>query len=75
MAITPGSSNSQRPFDPQRARFESDRQPPAVRLECRACGYEADDPIVPPTVCPKCHGSTWQRSSRRRRTAPDRAPD
>lgn len=67
MAITPGSFNSPERFGSARGPAEPERQqPPAVRLECRSCGYEADDPIVPPTVCPKCHGSTWQRSNRRR---------
>jgi hypothetical protein len=41
-----------------------------VRLMCRSCGYEADDPVVPPTFCPRCHGSTWERASRPRPVAP-----
>ena len=64
MAVTP------RPFSSEDPAIESRRPGTPVRLECRWCGYEADDPIVPPTVCPKCHGSTWQRSGRR--PAPER---
>ncbi|MGA2233628.1 MAG: hypothetical protein ABSH22_22195 [Tepidisphaeraceae bacterium] len=31
------------------------------RLQCRACGFEADNGIVPPPRCPRCTGSAWER--------------
>ena len=29
--------------------------------ECHYCGFQVDEP---PRVCPKCHGSTWDRFPR-----------
>jgi rubrerythrin len=34
------------------------------QLQCRNCGYEPQDAIVPPRVCPKCHGGTFERYTR-----------
>jgi hypothetical protein len=31
------------------------------RAQCHACGFEPADPLSPPAVCPKCHGSSWER--------------
>jgi len=31
------------------------------RLQCRACGFEPEDPIVAPPRCPKCASSSWER--------------
>ena len=30
-------------------------------LQCRHCGYEPEDVVVPPRLCPKCHGQSWER--------------
>jgi hypothetical protein len=30
-------------------------------LQCRACGFEPADVVVPPLRCPKCSGSSWER--------------
>ena len=40
--------------------------PPAPRVEvvkvqCRCCGFEPEDAVVPPKVCPKCHSQSWER--------------
>ena len=32
--------------------------------QCRACGYEPEDPVRPPSICPKCHGESWERFAR-----------
>lgn len=34
------------------------------QLQCRCCGYEPEDSIVPPKVCPKCHGESFERFAR-----------
>jgi rubrerythrin len=34
------------------------------QLQCRCCGYEPEDVVVPPRVCPKCHGEAWERFAR-----------
>jgi rubredoxin len=31
------------------------------RLQCRACGFEPLDAIVPPPRCPKCAAGAWER--------------
>ena len=33
-------------------------------LQCRCCGYEPQDVVVPPRLCPKCHGESWERFAR-----------
>ena len=30
-------------------------------LQCRACGFEPDDAVVAPRLCPKCHSKSWER--------------
>jgi hypothetical protein len=30
-------------------------------LQCRSCGYEPEEAIVAPRVCPKCHSNSWER--------------
>lgn len=30
-------------------------------VQCHACGYEPEDVVTPPRVCPKCHGESWDR--------------
>jgi hypothetical protein len=31
------------------------------RLQCRSCGFEPEDAITHLPLCPKCHGSAWER--------------
>ena len=33
-------------------------------MQCRCCGYEAENPLHPPKVCPKCRGESWERYAR-----------
>ncbi len=30
-------------------------------LQCRSCGFEPEDVVVPPDMCPKCHAKSWER--------------
>jgi hypothetical protein len=34
------------------------------QLQCRACGFEPDDCVVAPRLCPKCHSKSWERFTR-----------
>ena len=34
------------------------------QLQCRSCGYEPEDVVVAPQICPKCHGKAWERFAR-----------
>jgi hypothetical protein len=34
------------------------------QVQCRACGYEPDDVVTPPRLCPKCHSKSWERYAR-----------
>jgi Zn finger protein HypA/HybF involved in hydrogenase expression len=31
------------------------------RLQCRCCGFEPEDVVVAPHICPKCHSQSWER--------------
>jgi len=31
------------------------------QLQCRSCGYESPDAVVPPESCPKCGARSWER--------------
>lgn len=33
-------------------------------LQCHNCGYEPEDSVVAPKVCPKCHGESFERFAR-----------
>jgi hypothetical protein len=33
-------------------------------LQCRSCGYEPDDVVTAPRLCPKCHANSWERFTR-----------
>jgi predicted Zn-ribbon and HTH transcriptional regulator len=33
-------------------------------LQCRSCGFEPEDVVTPPRVCPKCHARSWERFTR-----------
>jgi hypothetical protein len=34
------------------------------QLQCRCCGFEPEDVVTAPRICPKCHGETWERFAR-----------
>lgn len=34
------------------------------QLQCRSCGFEPEDAVVAPKLCPKCHGKTFERFAR-----------
>ena len=34
------------------------------QVQCRSCGFEPEDVVRPPRVCPKCHGESWERFAR-----------
>lgn len=34
------------------------------QIQCRSCGYEPEDVVTPPQVCPKCHSKSWERFAR-----------
>jgi hypothetical protein len=34
------------------------------QLQCRSCGFEPEDAVVAPRLCPKCHGNSWERYTR-----------
>jgi predicted Zn-ribbon and HTH transcriptional regulator len=43
-------------------RFNHTSQRIAVfSLQCRHCGFEAEDCVTAPRLCPKCHGNSWER--------------
>lgn len=31
------------------------------QMQCRSCGFEPEDTVVSPRVCPKCHSESWER--------------
>jgi predicted Zn-ribbon and HTH transcriptional regulator len=35
-------------------------------LQCHCCGFEPEDIVVAPRVCPKCHSQAWERFARPR---------
>ena len=34
------------------------------QLQCRCCGFEPEDCVVAPKVCPKCRGESFERFAR-----------
>lgn len=34
------------------------------QVQCRCCGFEPEGVIIPPRLCPKCHGESWERFAR-----------
>ena len=64
MSISVDRSSPEGHFQTFPVRPRRNRHTSMVQLECHACGYQAEDPITPPAVCPKCHGSAWERSPR-----------
>ena len=48
-------------YDP----FSRQQEPVGIfQLQCRCCGFEPEDVVVPPRSCPKCHGESWERYAR-----------
>jgi len=40
-------------------------QPTAMfTLQCRSCGFEPEDVVTVPRMCPKCHAQAWERFTR-----------
>ncbi len=35
-------------------------------VQCRCCGFEPENVVVPPRLCPKCHSESWERFARPR---------
>ena len=53
-----GSEGSFATYDP----FAQTVEKVAIfELQCRCCGYEAQNAVIPPRLCPKCHGESWER--------------
>jgi len=48
-------------YDPYRNQPLVDFKVPVFVLQCRACGFEPEDIITPPSICPKCHSKSWER--------------
>ena len=34
------------------------------QLQCRCCGYEPENTVVAPRICPKCHAESFERFAR-----------
>ncbi len=34
------------------------------QIQCSSCGFEPEDVVVAPKMCPKCHGTHWERYAR-----------
>ena len=34
------------------------------QVQCRMCGFEPEDLLHPPRICPKCHSQAWERFTR-----------
>jgi deoxyribodipyrimidine photolyase-like uncharacterized protein len=30
-------------------------------MQCVHCGFEPQDTVIAPRLCPKCHGQSWER--------------
>lgn len=45
-------------YDP----YQTDARPITVfQLQCQCCGYEPDEVVTAPRLCPKCHSTAWER--------------
>jgi len=43
---------------------KADRSVAVFQIQCRSCGYEPADAVSPPSVCPKCNGTSFERFAR-----------
>ncbi len=41
--------------------FSAPERVAVFQMQCRACGFEPDDAVIAPKVCPKCHSKSWER--------------
>ncbi len=48
-------------YDPYQA---APQRVKVFQLQCRQCGFEPDDPVTTPKLCPKCHSQSWERFTR-----------
>jgi hypothetical protein len=55
------SSGNFATYDPYQ---QSPQRVAIFQLQCRSCGFEPEDPVVTPRICPKCHGEAWERFAR-----------
>jgi rubrerythrin len=45
--------------------YEASPQPVAIFvLQCRSCGFEPENVVTAPRLCPKCHAQSWERFTR-----------
>lgn len=56
-----GSEGHFQTYDPF---AESVARVSVFQLQCRSCGYEPEEVVVAPRVCPKCHAKSWERFAR-----------
>lgn len=33
-------------------------------MQCRSCGFEPEQAVTAPRICPKCHAKSWERFAR-----------
>ena len=48
-------------YDPNPASLE---RAMVFQAQCRMCGYEPEDYLHPPKICPKCYSQAWERFAR-----------
>jgi hypothetical protein len=50
------------------ARFDPHISPVAriavVTVQCRSCGFEPEEAVIAPRICPKCHSRSWEHYAR-----------
>jgi hypothetical protein len=35
-----------------------------MTIQCRCCGFEPEEAVVAPRICPKCHSRAWEQYAR-----------
>lgn len=48
-------------FDPY---FSPEPSVAVVKVQCRCCGFEPEEAVIAPKICPKCHARAWERYAR-----------
>jgi len=48
-------------FDPY---LSSATRVAVVKVQCRCCGFEPEEAVVAPRICPKCHSRSWEQYAR-----------
>jgi predicted Zn-ribbon and HTH transcriptional regulator len=41
--------------------FHAPQRVSVFQLQCRSCGFEPEDSVVAPRLCPKCRSEAWER--------------